>query len=120
MNIKTKEGNKQYKAGSSFEYRLMRKLAHKGLCVRSAGSHGVVDIILLSKDFTDLIQCKYTEKDNADLTALLKGDNIKLFEKLEVSNNTRKFLVIKQGRANDPLILRYEPLWEKWIGAFLY
>ncbi|MEM3845057.1 MAG: hypothetical protein QXU98_05090 [Candidatus Parvarchaeota archaeon] len=58
--------NKNYINGANRERRIMKKLESEGwYCIRSAGSHGVVDIVALryssiGKPYVRLIQSKKT------------------------------------------------------------
>jgi len=111
----------QYQIGSAFEYRLIKKLEDVGYyCVRSSGSHGLVDVVAIGMNQCRLIQCKITKKDNASLTELLKGDNIIQFESLDVPINFFKWLVIKQGRSNELLTLFYNDVTTKWISGIFF
>ena len=50
---------KNYQRGVAFEYKVMKYLKERDwLCVRSAGSHGPVDIVAIKDEITWLIQCK--------------------------------------------------------------
>lgn len=111
----------KYQTGAGFEYRVINKLTDQGYyCIRSAGSHGMVDIVAIGQNQCRLIQCKYTEKDNASLTELLKGDNIIKFQTLETPGNFFKWLVIKQGRSNTPITLFYNEVTQKWVSGCLF
>ena len=51
--------NKNYINGRAFEYRVKKYFESKGyLAFRTAGSHGIADIIVINNDKIELIQCK--------------------------------------------------------------
>ena len=53
------KGNKNYVNGRAFEYRVKCDLGRKGYYViRSAGSHGKVDLVALGRYGALLVQCK--------------------------------------------------------------
>ena len=52
--------NKNYRAGRRFEYEVKKYFEKLGYTVfRTAGSHGIADVIAVKDDDTLLIQCKY-------------------------------------------------------------
>jgi len=52
--------NKKYRAGRRFEYEVKKYFEKLGwLVFRTAGSHGLADIIAVKESDTLLIQCKY-------------------------------------------------------------
>ena len=65
-----------YRRGAYFERRVKRELElHGYLVIRSAGSHGLVDLVALSPNYVMLIQCRADgELDPATRSALLKLD----------------------------------------------
>jgi len=65
--------SKQYEKGRNFEYKVRDKLIKAGFDVtRSAGSHGIKDLVAIKNGSIYYIQCKYT------------GDNIKYFIKSNI------------------------------------
>lgn len=55
--------NKNYRRGRKFEYEIKNHLEEKGfLTFRTAGSHGIADIIGVSNNDVLLVQCKYGQK----------------------------------------------------------
>jgi Holliday junction resolvase len=112
--------NKNYKRGATFEYKIMAQLEEIGFyCIRSAGSHGLVDVMAMKGNTIILIQAKHTKKKTINLTELLKGDNIKKFEVFEGTDHTYKYLAIKQGRSPEILYLRWSETFSKWVSADL-
>ncbi len=76
--------NRNYKNGSDFERKVVKFFESKGyLAARSAGSHGMVDVIAIPKfvagshgDMPVLVQCKKTGKiSKSDLEDLKKADH---------------------------------------------
>lgn len=66
--------NKNYVNGRAFEYKVKKELENQGyLCFRTAGSHGVADVIALSiKGRCLLVQCKISNKITPHEKAKLK------------------------------------------------
>lgn len=96
--------NKSYVRGSNFEIQVQRKLEKAGYyCMRSAGSHTVVDVMAIKEDSILLIQCKTSSVEEIpDLKQLLKSfekdgvtkTNIKILEELDTP------LIVVQGRTD--------------------
>ena len=48
-----------YNKGRAFEYKVKQLLEERGFyVVRSAGSHGIVDLVAIGKEQVNLVQCK--------------------------------------------------------------
>lgn len=59
--------NKNYRRGRRLEYIIVDMFNSSGWLVhRSAGSHGIADVIAIKKDVVLLIQCKYGTKPTKD------------------------------------------------------
>ncbi len=66
--------NRNYVNGANFERKVKKELEQLGyLCFRTAGSHGVADIIALEHGATTLVQCKISNKISKDERAKLKA-----------------------------------------------
>jgi len=116
-----------YQRGSNFERQIKDKLTKKGFyCMRSAGSHSVVDVCAISENQVYLIQCKTSNTEKLpDVKQLLKSEvlerdkkaslakslginvfdtvksNVKILEEMKVPNNTHKIILWKGvGRDN--------------------
>lgn len=74
--------NKKYKQGYNFELQLKNTLEKVGfpLVIRSAGSHGPVDVAAIGHDSVFLFQCKSTEKTvvtNTMVNEIFKNKRVK-------------------------------------------
>jgi len=107
--------NKNYNRGRTFEYDVRDLLEASGYqAARTAGSHGLADVIGWSSSTIVFVQCKHTTKKTINLTEILKGDNIKKFELMDYPQSALKFLAIKQGMSSDPLILCWSEMNQNW------
>ena len=88
----------KYKKGRRLEYRVMKELKEKGYYpIRSAGSHGIIDLVGISSKNIVLIQVK-SEKPTFKQK--------KEFASLKVPDNCLKFFVIfgKRGQYKKILV----------------
>jgi Holliday junction resolvase len=82
--------NKNYIRGVAIERKCMEMLDKEGyFCIRSAGSHGLADIVAIDLNFVRLIQLKRTKKNNAH-NIIRTDKGIKEFSNLLVPINCRK------------------------------
>ena len=66
--------NNKYIAGANFERKVKAEIENIGnLCFRTAGSHGVADLIVIAKGVPTLIQCKISNKISPGEKAKLKA-----------------------------------------------
>lgn len=92
MIKKDKRKITNYQAGASVERRIKEKLEDKGyFVVRSAGSHGLADLVVISPHIVELIQVKSYDDDKPDYTKLKEFE---AFKKLQVPKNVRKFIIL--------------------------
>ena len=108
--------NRKYLSGRCFEYRIKKYLESKGwLAFRTAGSHGVADIIALKEGVTLLVQCKASP-----IPGISKNDVKKIYS--ESHRLQIRFLVICRMNGSYNLSFYYakstgnlinieEPLW---------
>ena len=114
-----------YQRGSNFERQIKDKLTKKGFyCMRSAGSHSVVDVCAISEDKVFLIQCKTSSTEELpNIQQLFKPtevkqykhkvsgvryvgqeetkSNIKIFEEMKVVFNAVKIVLWKGKGTNN-------------------
>lgn len=66
--------NRNYVNGANFERKVKKEWESQGyLCFRTAGSHGVADIIAIDNKVASLIQCKTSNKISPGEKAKLKA-----------------------------------------------
>ena len=66
--------NRNYINGANFERKVKAELENAGyLCFRTAGSHGVADIIVVEFGSVMLVQCKISNKISKDERTKLKA-----------------------------------------------
>ncbi len=66
--------NRNYVNGANFERKVKAELENAGyLCFRTAGSHGVADVIAVEFGSVMLVQCKISNKISKDERAKLKA-----------------------------------------------
>lgn len=91
-----------YRRGVALEYETMRKLREAGMNVtRSAGSHGLFDVLGFDNSFIRMVQCKTTVKKTAfSVKTIFTSPMFGLEElyKAVVPPNATKELWIKQNR----------------------
>ena len=96
--------NKNYVNGANFERKVKKELENEGyLCFRTAGSHGVADVIAILGGRTLLVQCKISNK-------ISKDERVKLKALSKKYNCTGKIAYReKEGRK---FITKYETVYE--------
>lgn len=101
--------NNNYTIGRQLEYAVQDKLEKRGFyCIRSAGSHTVVDITALDKDRVLLIQCKSSSiEEIPQVKQLLGGENVKLLEEMNYTFPHVKYIVWKGKGRNNYWTFRY-------------
>ena len=81
-----------YQAGASIERRVKEKLEAKGYYViRSAGSHGVADLVVITPTLVELIQIKAYK---GRMPNYKKLKEYKEFQELQVPKNVKKFIML--------------------------
>lgn len=115
------KGNKNYIKGSQLEYRLLNHLKESDkycFVARTAGSHGMADVIAITYDYEPniiLFQCKKTSKNTIDIGNLTRDNSIIALTMLP--NNIHKVLCIKQGLSRDMIFLEWDTFINQWIPA---
>lgn len=120
--------NRNYQKGYALENDLVNKMNDEYLwpfAIRSAGSHHCADVIGMNRSgMIYFIQCKATEKVDIDLTTILKGDRVKLLERLP-NKSIYKCIVGRQKRKRGLLVFYFNeetkcwhPKNEEWL--FIY
>lgn len=87
----------QYQRGRAKEWAVCKRLRENGYeAIRSAGSHGLFDVVGVSDLDAVLIQVKYTRLRGA----VPKDENWEKFEVLDVPGNVHKYVyVYRYGNA---------------------
>ena len=84
-------GNKSYIKGRNFEYRVKKYYENKGYYViRSAGSHGIFDLIAISNTKVLGIQCRVNKK--------IKKDEIEKMAEFETKYGITPVIAYRNGK----------------------